>query len=232
MNEQFRRGTRYHLKQPNALKHGVFTLVAMLPGEDPKLFATLHAGLIQEWSPDGPTEKDAVLSLAKALWRKARVQKFLEGKIMACRLDGSHPAFDRIHALKGVSGVLEVAPYCLDELISRLSEDLQERLKKKFPPLDFDSNAERAQAIKKEIDLVILPELELFDKPLEVSFLEASDILTPDDFKHEIALEERIDATIDRLIKRLIQIKAMKQILGQQTSVDHKSSRLDSAAAR
>jgi hypothetical protein len=139
---------------------------------------------------------------------------------MACRLDGSHPAFDGIHALKGVFGVLEVAPYCLDELISRLSEDLQKRLKQKFPPLDFDSNAERAQAIKKEIDLVILPELELIDKLREVSFLEASDILTPDDFKHEIALEERIDATIDRLIKRLIQIKAMKRILGQQTSVD------------
>jgi hypothetical protein len=80
MNQQFRRGTRYHLKQPNALKHGVFTLVAMLPGEDPKLFAALHAGLSQEWSPDGPTEKDAALALQKLFGAKPVSRNFFKGK--------------------------------------------------------------------------------------------------------------------------------------------------------
>ena len=214
MNHQFRQGTRYRpRKQPNAQKHGMFSLVAILPGEDPRLFAALHSAVVKEWAPDGPTEDDAVLSIAKGLWRKARLQKFLEGKVTACRLDGSHPAFDRVNALRGVCGVLEVAPEYLDELLNRLPEDLKERLKGQFPPRDFESNSARAQAVRNEINSVILPELQRFDKPLAVSFLEASDILTQDDFKHEIAVEERIDAMIDRAVKRLMQTKAMKQIL-------------------
>jgi len=36
-----------------------------------------------------------------------------------------------------------------------------------------------------------------------------------DVFNQEIALDQRIDAMIDRAVKRLIQIKAMKQMLGQ-----------------
>jgi hypothetical protein len=58
-----------------------------------------------------------------------------------------------------------------------------------------------------------LPSLERCYKPIDISFLEAASILEQDDFKNEIALEERIDAMIDRLVKRLVQIKAMKQML-------------------
>jgi hypothetical protein len=43
-------------------------------------------------------------------------------------------------------------------------------------------------------------------------------ILSPDVFKHELAAEERIDAMIDRAVKRLVQAKAMKQMLGTTSS--------------
>jgi hypothetical protein len=40
-------------------------------------------------------------------------------------------------------------------------------------------------------------------------------IIPPDAFEHEIALEERIEAMIDRSFKRLGQLKAMKQMLAK-----------------
>src|SRR5437588_1996895 len=153
MNRRFRRGAPYRpRKQPNALKHGVYTQVAILPGEDPRAFAALHSELVKEWTPCGPTEEDAVLTIAKGIWRKARIQKFHHGKISARRLDGSHPACDRIRALHGSSGVLETAPDCLDQVINRLPEDLRDRLNRRFPVHEFETGSARAQAMRDEIN--------------------------------------------------------------------------------
>jgi hypothetical protein len=52
--------------------------------------------------------------------------------------------------------------------------------------------------------------------PVEVHLLESAEIVSMEDFQHEIDLEERIDAMIGRATKLLIQTKAMKQMLGQQ----------------
>src|SRR5262249_3116302 len=104
-----------------------------------------------------------------------------------------------------------------DGPLNCLSEKLKERLKREFPPENFETISARARAIQNEINSAILPSLERCDKPLEVSFLEAADIVTQDDFKHEIALEERIDAMIDRAVKRLVQAKAMKQMLNSMS---------------
>src|SRR2546423_14111266 len=119
----------------------------------------------------GPTENDAVVSIANGMWRKARLQKFLRAKILECKFDASHPAYDEPRTLRAFSADLEFAD-CLDELLSSplLSEKRKEHFKRKFPSL------------------------ERCDEPVEGSFLEATTIVGLDDFKNEIALEERIDA--------------------------------------
>ena len=48
---------RRRRKRPNAQKHGVFAEPLILPGEDPREFEALHAALIEEWSPSGPSEQ-------------------------------------------------------------------------------------------------------------------------------------------------------------------------------
>jgi hypothetical protein len=42
--------------------------------------------------------------------------------------------------------------------------------------------------------------------------------ITDDEFKNELGLMERLDMMADRAVKRLIQIKAMKQMLGSASS--------------
>jgi hypothetical protein len=67
-----------------------------------------------------------------------------------------------------------------------------------------------------------------------VAMSKSADALSGDLFKQELALDERLDAMIDRAVKRLIQTKAMKQMLGQ-TSGDQSAGqqkRIESKTAR
>jgi hypothetical protein len=202
-------------KLPNAMTHGMFTQVTILPGEDPQAFLKLHLNLIQEWQPSGPTEDDAVLTIAKGIWRKGRFQRFLEGKVAVYTTYPGHPGYDEISALRGLSELLDIAPDVLDGPMGPLSEDMKRSLEEEFPEENFKSTLERAQATKKYIDSEVLPKLQREEKPVQISHWESSQIVTPEEFEREIALDERVDATIDRATKRLIQIKAMKQMLAQ-----------------
>jgi hypothetical protein len=57
----------------NALKHGAFSVVPFLPGEDPKVFKALRSALIEEYKPSGWSEKHLIDSIAKAFWQERRL---------------------------------------------------------------------------------------------------------------------------------------------------------------
>ena len=67
-------------KRPNAQRHGVFAEPLILPGEDPREFEALHAALIEEWTPSGPSEQSRVFGMADAEWRKLRSRRFVQAK--------------------------------------------------------------------------------------------------------------------------------------------------------
>ena len=48
-------------KRPNATKHGVFSAMTILPGEDPIEFQRLLLGLISEWNPRKAPPKTILL---------------------------------------------------------------------------------------------------------------------------------------------------------------------------
>jgi hypothetical protein len=53
-----------------ALKHGVYSGTALLPGEDPGDFEKLLNKLIADIAPAGPLEQDIVANMARLIWRK------------------------------------------------------------------------------------------------------------------------------------------------------------------
>ena len=63
-------------KFPHALKHGAFSALSILPGEDPKEFIELYQSIAAELLPDGPIEKDAVKTIAVSIWRASRLTIF------------------------------------------------------------------------------------------------------------------------------------------------------------
>ena len=199
---------------PNALKHGAFAKTAILPGEDRQEFEELHAALVEEWTPVGPTEEDAVLSIAQGVWRKRRGQKFLQADIERGRLDPDHPAYDEAFALEFISECTR--PEELDKCLMLLSKRNVEYLQQKCAREKFQSDSEWVHAVQHEITSVLLPraerrrDLQLPEDLLYRSALNYSESL----IKLELGMDERIDGMIDRAIKRLIQTKAMKQMLG------------------
>jgi len=63
-------------KFPHALKHGAFSALSILPGEDEKEFMELHQSIAAELLPDGPIENDAVKTIAVCMWRASHLTIF------------------------------------------------------------------------------------------------------------------------------------------------------------
>jgi len=59
-----------------ALKHGGYSGMAVLPGEDGSAFEKLHRDLITEFAPVGPMDEDIVATMARLLWRKQNLSTY------------------------------------------------------------------------------------------------------------------------------------------------------------
>jgi hypothetical protein len=56
-----------------ALKHGAYSNITLLPGEDPIAFQKLYDDLVVEFTLQGPAEEDLGRTMAHILWRKQNV---------------------------------------------------------------------------------------------------------------------------------------------------------------
>jgi hypothetical protein len=199
----------------NALRHGVFAEgMVVLPWEDRREFVQLHNDLIEEWNPDGETELDVVFTIAKCIWRKRRMQYFLHAKVEGYRIDPDHSAYDEAFVLRQLLKSVEVAPDEFEVVLHALRANIANDLRQKFPQESFESTSEWVQAVQNEIRSNLLPAIERFgEPPPEVKIFQSAAAMSQEVIENELAVEERIDAMINGAIKRLVQTKAMKQML-------------------
>src|SRR5262249_339192 len=184
---------------PNALKHGAFSEITILPGEDPQEFERLRRDLIQEWSPSGPAEHDTVLTLAKCMWRKRRIRHL-------------KPAFSSEDANKLSKLALRCTAVGEKENIAEALKQLSDKA--------FDELLEMKE--KKDIDLAY------WFQAAEKFVLHLNSI---DALRHELAIEDRIDSMIDRALRRLGQIKVMKEVMALKENVPKHARRAPQIAA-
>ena len=216
-------------RKPNAFKHGIFLRSAtLLPGEDKQEYRQLVDELIEEWNPDGAAEYDAVLTMADAKWRKLRAQIYRRARFDHNLLDVSHPSYNKDLALKYFLTFMAGSPEDFDVAAPVFLERKQiDRLKQKCPRQNFGNYKEWVLAMFKEMKEELEPSLPKMSKKELAEFKgiqadmesfalinQASLTFTDEAFERELAIDERLDAMIDRAIKRLIQIKAAKQALG------------------
>jgi hypothetical protein len=57
----------------NALKHGAFSEVFILPGEDPAAYEKLEKSLFAEYNVSGCSEESTMTSIAKTMWQLQRL---------------------------------------------------------------------------------------------------------------------------------------------------------------
>jgi hypothetical protein len=184
--------------------------------------------LAKEWEPDGPNEQAAVRSIADAMWRKRRSQEFLMIELVKNSVNPNHGSYSHMLGLMNFAGLVkQVTEVAVVEDLARhtLSDDKIKYLRAKFPHLNFNSTAEWVLAMIEEIKSVLLPKF-MTNSPLTFAWQLAHGTgvatVTDDRFIHDLAPEERPDAAIDRVIKRLIQIKVSKQTFGAVKMINHK----------
>jgi hypothetical protein len=206
----------------------------------------LHSALIDEWKPSGPTEEDAVFSLADLMWRKRRAQYFLQSKLTAITRNPEHHAFDEEADLPAFIEWMRADPEAAFEGHARfLSVGTIDRLKQRYPRSNYESTSEWAEAVITEIECMLLAST-IFDTPSEddshirvetrglmrhLKFF-SSLIDSSEWFEEELKVRERLDANISRVVKHLAQTKAMKQMLRQTGALERADERPKKIAAK
>jgi hypothetical protein len=76
---------------PNALKHGAFSELLILPGEDPAAFEELKRSLFEEYNVSGRSEESTMKSIAKAMWQLQRLGVYEHVQYLRTRARGSTP---------------------------------------------------------------------------------------------------------------------------------------------
>ena len=197
----------------NAIKHGAFAEAVLLPQENSEEFQNHLAALYEEWSPEGAAEKDKVHSIAMNMWRKLRFRRYLQNKfaeiVKTEKLfrDAVKNDFRELVAFINDSEI-ELDCAVIETLIDKLNKARADCIKKKFPREFYKDDEAWRSAV---IDYVAACLKENMHHPNRrpADYNEFADEVLAE---REQAFEERIDAKVDRDIKQLVQIQAMKAI--------------------
>jgi hypothetical protein len=66
---------------PPALRHGVYSGLTLLPGEDAAAFEKFHRELVAEHNPIGCSEREIVANLAGLMWRRQHLSIYQVAKL-------------------------------------------------------------------------------------------------------------------------------------------------------
>jgi hypothetical protein len=129
--------------------------------------------------------------------------------------DRSRPRYDgAVSHLIGFSSSLygKLDAQFLELSIGMLGEEFSAHLTREVPREKYPTTPEWVQAVKREVDEVLLPLARAeMDSP-DYLAAKAAEFITTDRILEDIALEERLDAVVDRAMRRLAQMKFMKQL--------------------
>jgi len=199
-------------KKRNALKHGANAREVMLWSERYEDYEALRAGLDLEFTPSGATEDYLVRTLQDLLWRRRRLecheQIVIQQRLDRIREENEHshhvdnlrsfaPEFEKASSVEQVEAVL-----------ARLDPIYNITIRNRSPFKAGDDPQKWGLKIAEGLlAWRTTPRYEQADEFIK--------ILDLDEFDKSLDRIERLDANIDRTIKRLMQLKTMKQMHGQ-----------------
>jgi hypothetical protein len=196
-------------KKQNALKHGVYSREVMLPGEKWSDYEALRNAHYDEFMPDGVMEECLVDELFKLRWRKRRMDQYDQIRLRqrAAHLQENNDMSRHRMNLKTFAAEFSNATSveAVEQILYLLSPLYISVIASRVPCEKFEDPTEWGPAIGKFLlDFTL-------EEPLEDEALFA-EIVDPDLMEKEISRSIRLEEAIDRKIKRIIQVKAAKQI--------------------
>jgi hypothetical protein len=196
----------------NVLKHGANARAVLLWGEKYQDYESLRAELYLEFAPSGSTEEYLVQTLLDLRWRRRRLDCYSQITIKK-RLDKIRETNDRsrhVENLRSFASEFNEATSVekVEALLARLFPLYRNTIRSRWPfQAGEDPNTWGPRIAKGLLSWDPEPRHEQADE-----FVEIFDL---DTFDKDLARIERLDAMIDRTIKRLMQIKTMKQMHGR-----------------
>jgi len=136
--------------------------------------------------------------------------------VLANRPPSDGKVRDRVTQLLGFSSSLygRLDGQFLELGISMMGKEFSTHLEQAVPKENYSTTPEWVMAVKREVDEVLLPRVRAeITSPVNLA-AKAAAFITTDRIIEDLMLEERLDAMIDRAIRRLAQGKMMKQIAG------------------
>jgi hypothetical protein len=193
----------------NALKHGANAREVMLWSEKYEDYESLRTDLYLEFNPSGSTEEYLVRALLDLRWRRRRLDCYdritTQKRLNEIREENETsrdieevaafaPEFKKADSVEKVEAILSrLPPGYSDAIVSQYPLEVGEdpvtwgsKIGEDLAGLEPETRHEGADEFIKIFDL--------------------------DTFDDDLARIERLDAMIDRTIKRLMQVKTMKQM--------------------
>ena len=197
-------------RKKNALTHGANTQEVMLWGETYEDYEALRTRAYEEWFPVGLTEEFEVKALIELLWRRRQLDRYekisTQKRLDRVRKDNEESR--HIENLKTFASEFNAASTLeqVNTVLSKLSSLYCNTIRLHWPLREGDDPDKWGAGIASGLSSWKAPARhEGADE-----FLETID---PEEvFDRSLGRIERLDAMIDRTIKRLVQIRTMKQM--------------------
>lgn len=187
--------------RPPAFKHGAYSALALLPGEDEIGFNKLRKDLVAEFGPQGIYEEDLVDQFTGVLWRKKNLFIYSVVKQAKEQLAAAQSA---------VCSANEIHDY------------------PPFPSLEFPEpqprvNPEkvraRPQRVKEaEAALAAVKNRIQNEFGRAEPLLHLGEVVTLEYLVKELELLDRLDSAADRILKRLLHVRGLKSLDGSAQS--------------
>ena len=196
-------------KKRNALKHGASAKEVMLWSEQYKDYEALRDGLYQEFNPSGSTEEYLVETLLNLRWRRRRLECH-EQIVIQQRLDNIHEKNEHsrhVDNLRSFAPQFAIATSVeqVEALLAGIDPIYSKTIRRDCP---FTTGDDPQQWGLKIAEGLLAWEPEARHEQAD-EFVKTLDL---DEFDKSLDRIERLDAMIDRTIKRLMQLKTMKQM--------------------
>lgn len=219
-----------------ALKHGAYSGMSLLPGEDPAEFEKLHKELVAEYAPTGQHEHEIVETIARLIWRKRCLCSYGLAESARKRYSAIELEQEKAGDTRAREASTKFREHC-EKVGNALEQYRAEKKAKGEPPSDEEMLQIEAQYADPDVaaereyhelsfKLMQHPKSrertaqrqaeeekirrEMGDAAFELARI--SYVATTGYLMHELSIIDRIDAMIDRCLKRLLLVRGVKSI--------------------
>ena len=186
-----------------AIKHGGYSGMSTLPGENRAEFNKLHKALVRELAPNGPLEHDIVETIARLKWRKEclwtyGLAEFARQRYFAIKSEQEKSSIDRMTDSTKVQREIQTNSE------ERPNEDYTELLIKLWHSPEGRRHRESQRLQEEDIRRRL--------GPTNYELANLQNVATTRYLIHELSIIDRIDGMIDRCLKRLLLVRGVKSI--------------------